>query len=342
MSPFSRKLIRPSAEGLRQYVLTAIAKHIPISPAWFSASSLASDKELGKQIRAWGSVLSDVALAIAQQRYNVLLSSAEGENLDVVAQALGFKRKAGESDDSYAARVASELTVDRVTPVAVEAIIQRLDTEANSLVFEPWRDLKFRGTRSPRSGRPRRSDTRYWRGGVVDLIHDRYVAEYYNYVTKSLAAGVRGYYTLLMEGQQDAANDPLSATWPDTSEPLGFVTNSVEVVIDSVGSYTELEGKVLEQEPVALETNQSIEVAVDTTPQILVTAGLIFENLSRNYRLEADMFQSALTGVPVYTVAVEDPLNLFQHTNIQPAPIILNGLAELDDSWTLGGYGVFM
>ena len=342
MSPFSRKLIRPEQTAVRRYVLNTIARYIPVAPAWFSADSLKATGELGKHVRAWATALGSAWYETKKQHYNVLLSSAEGAELDEVCQALGFYRKPAESDDDYATRVASELTVDRVTPLALQSIIARLDPEASSLVFEPWRDVKFRGTRKPRSGRSRRPDTRYWRGGVVDLVHDRYVADYYSYAAKSLAAGVRGYYTLLMEGQQDAVSDSLSAVWPDTDEALGFVTNSVEVIIDSFGSYTEIDDKLLEQEPVALETNQSIEIAANTTPQILVTAGLIFENLSRNYRLEADMFQSALTGVPVYTVVVEDPFDLLQHTNIQPAPIILNGLAEIDDSWTLGGYGVFM
>jgi len=342
MSPFKRNAVVPDNRALKNYVLRSIAQQIPIAPAWFSAESLQADKELGKHIRAWGSALADAATAIFQQKYNVLLSSAQGTNLDAVAEALGFKRKAGETDDAYATRVSNELTVDRVTPSALEAIIARLNPEASSVLFEPWTYLKFRSDGKPRSGRTRRADTRYFRGGVADLVHDRYVEDYYSAVLKSLAAGVKGYFTLQMEGQVDASDDTTSAIWPDTGEQMGFITNSVEVIIDSVGSYTDINGEVLVQKPVGLQTDQSIEVLVTTTPQVLVTAGLIFENLSRNYRLEADMVQSALTGVPVYTVVVEDPFDLLQHTNIQPAPIILNGLAELDDSWTLGGYGVFM
>lgn len=341
MSPFSRKLINPDSAAIRRYVLSSIARYIPIGSAWFSETSLRSDKELGKQIRSWTAVLGDAWVAVKKQQYNVLLSSAEGEDLDQIGLSLGFPRKPGELDDDYAVRIASELTVDRVTPNAVENIIQRLNAEASSVLYEPWKDLKFRGSR-PRSSRAKRSDTRYLRGGVVDLVHDRYVADYYNYTDKSLAAGVKGYYTFQMEGQIDAAEDDTAAVWPDTDEQLGFITNSVEVTIDSVGSFTLIDGELLEQKPIALETNQALEVLIDTTPQILVTAGLIFENLFRNYRLEADMLQSALTGTPVYTVAIQEPFDLLQHTSIQPAPIILNGLAELDDSWTLGGYGVFM
>jgi hypothetical protein len=342
MSPFSRKLVQPERAAVHKLALRSIAKYVPIAPAWFSAESLRSDRELGKHIRAWAEPFADAWIAVKKQHYNILLSSAEGADLDKVGLALGFPRKAGESDDAYATRVANELTVDRVTPTALEAIIQRLNTNASSFVFEPWTYLKFRNDSKPRSGRTRRSDTRYFRGGVVDLVHDRYVEDYYSAVAKSLAAGVRGYFTLQMEGQTNAASDDLSAVWPDTEEQLGFITNSVEVTIDSVGSFTLIDGELLEQRPVALETNQAVEVMIDTTPQILVTAGLIFENLSRNYRLEADMLQSALTGTPVYTVAIQEPFDLLQHTSIQPAPIILNGLAELDDSWTLGGYGVFM
>jgi len=342
MSPFSRNPIRPSNSALRKYVLRAIARQIPIAPAWFSAESLQADKELGKHLRAWSVVLGDAATAVMQQKYNILLSSAEGSNLDTIAQALGFKRKAGETDDAYATRVSSELTVDRVTPSAMEAILTRLDSTASSFLFEPWTYLKFRSDTKPRSGRTRRADTWYFRGGVADLVHDRYVEDYYSAALKSLAAGVKGYFTLQMEGQVEASDDATSAIWPDTNEQLGFITNSVEVTTDSVDSYTEIDGEILVQKPAGLQVDQFIEVLVTTTPQVLVTAGLIFENLSRNYRLEADMLQSALTGTPVYTVVVEDPFDLLQHTNIQPAPIILNGLAELDDSWTLGGYGVFM
>lgn len=342
MSPFSRKLIRPEQAAIRRYVLGSIARYIPIAPAWFSADSVKATGELGKHIRAWAGVIADAWYSTKLQQYNILLSSAEGSELDEVCSALGFLRKPGESDDTYATRVAGELTVDRVTSAALQNIVGRIDAEASSFVFEPWTELKFRGTRKSRSGRSKRADTRYLRGGVVDLVHDRYVADYYEYADKSLAAGVRGYYTIQMEGQTEANDDETAAIWPETGDALGFVTNSVEVIVESVGSYTEIDGKLVVQEPVGLQVDQALEVMIDTTPQILVTAGLIFENLSRNYRLEANMLQSALTGTPVYTVVVEEPFNLLQHTSIQPAPIILNGLAELDDSWTLGGYGVFM
>lgn len=313
MPILNRQRIAPDLGLLTRLMTRRVASMIPTGFRWFGERALDGDAELGKHVRSWGEVLGQFKHANQKQRYNVFFSTAVGEGLSELGRALGFPREVTENDDAYVQRIASELLVERVTPSAVVKAVPFLTTDdVNSEIHEPWRDLLFRGEKSTRSGRRRRPDERFYRGAVFEVVVDEPVPGLSRFLTKSRAVGTQSYLRLNMETQTEVNIDPLAAIFEPTGERMLFVSNSVEVQHESVGTRTE-------QEPFVLELPMTTELTGVYSPLLSVADGLVFENLSRNYALSVDMLASSQSGTPTHVV-VSGGWDPWAPTSIQAFP----------------------
>lgn len=337
MPLLSRGRFAPSLDLLVALATRSIAAWIPIAPKWYKASSLSSNSELGKHIRIWGLLGGNLQHAIESQRHNILLTTITGSRLDEMGQTLGFARQGEEDDDTYAQRVASELVADRVTPNALLKIVPLLtESQVSSELYEPWTNLLFWGDATPRSGSGRLIDTRYWRGGVLDLITNVYVPGLSEFVNRYRAAGVSRKLTLSMEGQVTVNNDALAVVFADDTQD--FVTNSIDVWIESDALRFDVfrdETGITSLGPLGIEDARTVEVYTENLVYLGNASGIRFENLSRNYALMADMLASANEGMPVYTVTT-GPFDLTAPTDVQPGTLILDD-TEIMDSGAFGG-----
>lgn len=315
MSPFRRQTVQPSLVLTRQLALRQLASWIPTGFRWFSPTSLRADAELGRHLRAWADALGDVRQAAEMQRFNVFLGTASGAGLDQLGRALGFPRRPGESDDAYANRMAQELTAARVTPSALEAFVPALTGgTVNARIYEPWRDVWLFGDKTGMSGFGRFANHNYYHGGVFELQTDAVVENLDDYVSRMKAAGTLAWQALLMENNVPYTDDPLAARLEFGGERQGFVTNSVDVSVESVGMGTDFE-------VVVIELPMDIEWVANSTHRLSWSCGLTHENAPRNYALVADMLASAMSGTPVYRVS-DTPMNPVEPTDVQASPIV--------------------
>jgi hypothetical protein len=333
MPGFERKAVIPNGPFVKNFLVRCVASWIPTGFRWFAANAMDEEKELGRQIRAFASIVGDARLATEQQRFNVFLVTARGAALDLVGKGFGFERRPGELDDTFARRIAAELVADRVTANAIELIVELASRGlVNAYVYEPAQDILFLGDASPLSGRKRFANDNYYHGGVFEVQTDGPVPDIDDYVQRSKAAGTHYWLAIVMEGALPYNDDELAAIV--NGQRQDFVTNSFDVLIESVGTSTDFE-------VVSIELPTSLEVPFDGTAIRGAYDPLRIDNLSKNYLLVADMLASSISGSPVYFVQETDPFSVWDPTDVQAAPDIQWSIV-LGDPGDLGDPGLVL
>lgn len=330
MLTFKRLSIKPSYDFIYNLSVKTMAWWIPTSYRWFSPTASNGDQELGKLIRAWARTGAELRAAIETQRWEVFVQTADADYLNKFGALIDVTRKAGESDDDYAARIVAELNAGRVTKKALEQLVLNLsENQVSGNIFLPsdkvilWGDLWWnKYWPSPD----------YWRGATFELqTNDTAPEDLEAVVKKSKAAGVKDWYARIIDVNLDQNDDPNAAIVNGVRQ--SFVTDSVDITIESVGCGTDVIPVVH-----TLPTELSI-VGPDMGNVLTWGMGLTFENIPTNYALATDMLLSAQTGVAQHYVKVTTPFDVNAVTDLQAAPYVQFTGVRLNDGTVFNSGG---
>lgn len=189
---------------LKTLTLAKLKKHFPVLPGWFSESALSAEGQLYQILDAAANENTTLQEAIVEARKGLFLETARGEYLAKWGSELAVPQFDAEPEEDWAARIQNEILRERVTYAGIVESIEEA-TGLSTTLLAPWTQQKRRSDRTPglttqkdhdygRSTSRRRS-SRYFKGGVIDIVTIGYSSLTAAAALASVGAGIDIWYT---------------------------------------------------------------------------------------------------------------------------------------------------
>lgn len=146
-------------------------------------------------LNAVGNQIDTAGTDADQVKTQMSIQTATDQWLDYWADWFGLVREAGETDDTFRARVIGCM-VDKCTiPALTDAAKKILGSDTIVTIYEPYNDIRY-FNRSAFSSTGRFEDGDYYRVGVIDLqVNKPITQELQDVINSMTAAGVSCKFT---------------------------------------------------------------------------------------------------------------------------------------------------
>lgn len=164
---------------LKTLTLAKLTKHFPVLPGWFAPEALEAEGELYKLLDTAADEAAELQEEISKAKAGLHLETARGEYLAKWSREADVPQLPDETEPEWAARIQREILRERVTASGIIESIEEATGLEVSLEF-PWRKQFRYGERTPTNASQkdaeygysgsRRWTSRYYKGGVLDIV----------------------------------------------------------------------------------------------------------------------------------------------------------------------------